>query len=82
MSATYDGLMVAIGVWMPHSRSWGRAQRVDLTLGSIAILALLVSACACWREATRNLDNQIDELVASVAKKNQEEARRLATTRN
>lgn len=78
MSATYDGLMVAIGVWVAVIGclifGFGGAQRVDPTLGSIAILALLVSAWACWREATRNLDNQIDELVATVAEKKQLEA--------
>jgi hypothetical protein len=79
MSATYDGLMVAIGVWVAVIGclmfGLGGAERVDPRLGSIAILALLVSAWACWREATRNLDNQIDELVATVAEKKQVEPR-------
>jgi hypothetical protein len=79
MSATYDGLMVAIGVWVAVViclvLGLGGAQSIDWKLGLIVIVGLVVSGWACWREATRNLDNQIDELVASVAEKKQVEAR-------
>jgi hypothetical protein len=71
MSATYDGLVIALIIWAAVIGSliygFDGAQRIDPELGLTAIVALLVSAWACWGEAGRYVDYQVEELVASIA---------------
>jgi hypothetical protein len=71
MSATYDGLVIALFVWTVVIASLtlglGGIQCIEPRLGAVVMLALLASAWACWGEAGRYVDYQIEELVASLA---------------
>jgi hypothetical protein len=71
MSATYDGLVIALVIWAAVIGSLsfgvGGAQHVDHGPGLAAIVVLLILVWACWGEAGRYVDYQIEELVASIA---------------
>jgi hypothetical protein len=73
MSATYDGLGIAILVWLlvivGCIYGVGDAQPLNSAPGIVSCLALLVSAIACWGEAGRYIDYQMEELVACLAER-------------
>lgn len=72
MAATYDGLVVALVVWavavilcvfgVGYSSS-----RVDPAFGVPAAILLLIAARMCAVEAGQYVDNQMEEIVASIA---------------
>jgi hypothetical protein len=77
MAATYDGMVVALTVWMVTIVACvfglGGGPPMDMFVGFIIVVALIVSAVACAREAGRYVDYQIEELVASIAAKRAED---------
>ena len=73
MAATYDGMVVALAVWVVTIVACmfgvGGSPPTDMIVGVPIGVALLVSAVACSREAGRYVDYQMEELVASIAAK-------------
>ena len=69
MAATYDGLFAAGAVWtlVIASRTYWPAHDLSYVTGSVVVVAIGLSAYACFREAGRYLRYQVEELVAAIA---------------
>ncbi len=71
MAATFDGLGFALIVWVlvVLDRTIGITGQhtIDVWPGSVAVVLLILFSAACFREARRNVDNQVEELVAAIA---------------
>ena len=73
MAATYDGMFVALVVWVivivACMLGVGGTPSPNATVGASIVVALLLLAVACSREAGRYVEFQMEELVASIAAK-------------
>lgn len=71
MAATYDGLVIALVVWAivigAGALGFAGAPPIAPWIAIVTLLTLGISIAACWGEASRYIDFQIEELVASVA---------------
>lgn len=71
LAATYDGVATAALVWALVILGWVLGIGLDPSLNPKAgvplLLALVLMALSCWREAGRYLEYQIEELVATIA---------------
>jgi hypothetical protein len=69
MAATYDGLFVSICLWIlvTASLTYWPEDEINIKLGTIIIVILILSAYACYREASRFVRYQVEELVAIIA---------------
>jgi hypothetical protein len=72
MAATYDGLAVALALWIAFIGRWlGGFKRAPVTISSeVAIplmICLAILAIGCLVESGRYLAYQVEELVASIA---------------
>jgi hypothetical protein len=76
MAATYDGLAVALFVWLVIAVTIARTPglpRAEFQLATGAAIALAISVLCCAREAARFVQYEAEELVAVVVAKRQRE---------
>lgn len=70
MAATYDGLAVALLVWafvfIHWSTGYGITTKLNSFTGVAIIIALLGMAYRCFMESERLVENQREELVATI----------------
>lgn len=69
LTATYDGLAMALVIWLLVVVIWsmglGVNAKLNLGIGVALIAVLVLLAIACWREANRYKQYQVEELVAT-----------------